>query len=139
MGFGSTPFPGATCDATDGISAYCERIFQSGWVRTMTLEDRRDPPTFASKGADRWTRRNVERNGADAWASLTNIEVDVFLGRSPGFIVLRRAKSLSADTMYQIGSCRTILDPQLECTTIAIIPLAYHLYIAVSFDEIVIH
>ena len=105
----------------------------------MTLEDRRDPPTFASKGADRWTRRNVERNGADAWASLTNIEVDVFLGRSPGFIVLRRAKSLSADTMYQIGSCRTILDPQLECTTIAIMPLAYHLYIAVSFDEIVIH
>lgn len=32
----------------------------------MRLEDRFDPPTFASTGADRWIKRNVERNGADA-------------------------------------------------------------------------
>ena len=53
----------------------------------MTLEDRFDPPTFASNGADRWIKRNVEINGADAWESLANIEVGVFFEGSPGFIV----------------------------------------------------
>ena len=55
----------------------------------MTLEDRFDPPTFASNGADRWIKRNVEINGADAWESLANIEVGVFFEVSPGFIVWR--------------------------------------------------
>lgn len=59
----------------------------------MTLEDSLDPPMFASSGADKWTRRNVERNGADPWASLTNIGVDVFFGRSPGSIVLKVEQS----------------------------------------------
>ena len=59
----------------------------------MTLEDSLDPPMFASNGADKWTRRNVERNGADPWASLTNIGVNVFFGRSPGSIVLKVEQS----------------------------------------------
>lgn len=58
---------------------------------TMTLEDRFDPPTFASSGADKWIIRKVERNGADAWANLANIGIDVFFGRSLGFIA--RSKS----------------------------------------------
>lgn len=62
-------------------------------TRTIRLEDRFDPPTLASTGADRWIKRNVERNGADAWANLTRTGVDVFLGRSSGFIAIVRSKS----------------------------------------------
>ena len=61
----------------------------------MTLEDKFDPPTFASNGADRWINRNVEINGADAWESLANIEVNVFFEGSPGFIVCSESSHLA--------------------------------------------
>jgi hypothetical protein len=85
-------------------------------VHTMTLDDRFDPPTFASKGADRWTRRNVERNGADAWASLTNIEVDVFLGRSPGFIVCSEGSHFKLALIASDRQFPDNLGRQLECS-----------------------
>ena len=69
----------------------------------MTLEDRLDPPTFASMGADKCIKRKVERNGADACASLTNIGVDVFFGRPLGFIV-RSFKSM----LYELGMARVL-------------------------------
>lgn len=70
------------------VSVSCERFL----IHTMRLEDRFDPPTFANMGADRWIKRNVERNGADAWASLTNIGVEMFLGWSPEFIVYSKSR-----------------------------------------------
>lgn len=35
----------------------------------MTVEDKLEPPTFASAGADKWTMRKTERKGAEMCAT----------------------------------------------------------------------
>lgn len=49
----------------------------------MTCEANDDPPTLAMIGAERWTRRNADRNGAEPCATFARIFM-AFLRASRG-------------------------------------------------------
>jgi len=62
------------------------------------LEANPDPPRLAAMGAERWTRRNVEMNGAELCASTVRMEDAVTtadLGSLSGFIVVVNGRASS--------------------------------------------